>query len=618
MTYFVMALALVLGFTQCKKEQVNTPENETKTVNITLNVGGNGGGSRHDINTTTGAVDFKNGDVIYVGNGSTYIGTLTRNSDVFSGNIIEPADGTEIYFYFVGGLTTDPADLSGQSSFTVNISDQTTKLPVLSLNQATYHTNVTDYSCELKNQCGLVKFRTNVASGTVSVGGMNTVATITFGSNTITAGTSGAVSFATDGDGNGWAILLMQDGVDEATVTADGYFDGKCDVPEITRNMWYNEGVEVSLEPKTINLSEVSGDKTIQDGYTVTGTLGAEVKISIADGATVTLDGVSINAEGTWKSGNYAGITCLGNATLILKDGSTNTVKGFNWNYPGIYVPDVPEGSTLIIKGGAAGTGKLTASSNGYGAGIGGGYDEGDYEISCGNIEIQGGDITATGGEQAAGIGSGSDFASCGTITISGGTVTANGGSHAAGIGSGSSSGAVCGDITITTDVTQVTATKVDGAPYSIGAGVDGTCDGTVTIGGVVFYDATNGYQNGYQALLQNSSFSVPPFSFTLTFGYEGSGDTESHVFLYGETWEHLCHTSDAWRESIIMGDTWHVAKGQTTYVIQISDNGSDWETLEFNDENGHVIDPSKQYRWFNDEEPGGEEPGGGEPVPDV
>ncbi len=56
MTYFVMALALVLGFTQCKKEQVHTPENETKTVNITLNVGGNGGGSRHDINTTTGAV----------------------------------------------------------------------------------------------------------------------------------------------------------------------------------------------------------------------------------------------------------------------------------------------------------------------------------------------------------------------------------------------------------------------------------------------------------------------------------------------------------------------------------------------------------------------------------
>ena len=76
MTYFVMALALVLGFTQCKKEQVNTPENETKTVNISLKVGGHGG-SRHTINTENGDVDFEDGDVIYVGDGTTYIGTLT-------------------------------------------------------------------------------------------------------------------------------------------------------------------------------------------------------------------------------------------------------------------------------------------------------------------------------------------------------------------------------------------------------------------------------------------------------------------------------------------------------------------------------------------------------------
>ena len=109
-----MALALVLGFTQCKKEQVNTPENETKTVNITLKVGSNGG-SKHDINTTTGAVSFQNGDVIYVGNGSTYIGTLTYDGTIFSGSIDQPDNNTEIYFFFVGGLTTTPAELSGQS-----------------------------------------------------------------------------------------------------------------------------------------------------------------------------------------------------------------------------------------------------------------------------------------------------------------------------------------------------------------------------------------------------------------------------------------------------------------------------------------------------------------------
>ncbi|MCR5252232.1 MAG: hypothetical protein K6C98_00780 [Treponema sp.] len=41
----------------------------------------------------------------------------------------------------------------------------------------------------------------------------------------------------------------------------------------------------------------------------------------------------------------------------------------------------------------------------------------------------------------------------------------------------------MCGTITITSDVTSVTATKGSNAPYSIGAGYQSTC-GTVTIGG--------------------------------------------------------------------------------------------------------------------------------------
>ena len=112
-------------------------------------------------------------------------------------------------------------------------------------------------------------------------------------------------------------------------------------------------------------------------------------------------------------------------------------MKGFYEDYPGILAA---VGKTLTIKG----TGSLTASSNGYGAGIGGG----NY-ISCGNIEIQGGTIMATGGDEAAGIGSGKDGS--------------------------------CGAITITDGVTSVTATKGEDASNSIGAGVDGSC-GTVTI----------------------------------------------------------------------------------------------------------------------------------------
>ena len=224
---------------------------------------------------------------------------------------------------------------------------------------------------------------------------------------------------------------------------------------------------------RRINLDTVQHHFVAQDCDTLTGTLDVTnypVKISIANGATVILDGVTINGTNN-DSYEWAGITCLGNASIILKDDTTNTVKGFFEDYPGIHVP---VGSTLTIQGGTSGTGKLIASSNDSGAGIGGGY-----YIPCGNIRIEGGIIEATGGYYAAGIGSGGE-ADCGDITITGGTINATGGNWAAGIGSGNL--ASCGAITITSGVTSVTATKGEYAPNSIGAGYNGTC-GTVTIG---------------------------------------------------------------------------------------------------------------------------------------
>jgi hypothetical protein len=273
-------------------------------------------------------------------------------------------------------------------------------------------------------------------------------------------------------------------------------------------------GGEAELETE-VNLSELTTDYVAQDGETLVGTLGANVKISIADGATVTLDGVTINGVNEYDF-QWAGLNCVGDATIILKDGTTNTVKGFYDDWPGIHVPG---GSTLTIQGETLGTGKLIASSNGYGCGIGGGWNIAND--SCGNINIEGGNITATGAKGSAGIGGGnvqscgaisitggiitstggengagigSAFGgSCVSINISGGTVTATGGANAAGIGGGGANGttdASCGDITITSGVTKVTAQKGSGASNSIGAG-KGTC-GTVTIGGVVYPDGVS------------------------------------------------------------------------------------------------------------------------------
>ncbi|MCR5724827.1 MAG: Ig-like domain-containing protein [Treponema sp.] len=269
--------------------------------------------------------------------------------------------------------------------------------------------------------------------------------------------------------------------------------------------------------PKIVDLSTLTEDTTVADGYTITGTLSVAVQVSIADGATVTLSGASINADSGFDSSEVTGfpaLACLGDATISIADGTENTLYGIHNPYTGggagIFVPS---GSTVTVTGngaltvqgatGAAGIGCnrnddggdivieggiITASSR-QGAGIGGGYKD------CGTITITGGTITATAGGYNAAIGSGGGH-KCGNITISGGTITATGGGNSAGIGGGTlqevSNGgsswtkvpSECGTITITSDVTSVTAVKGGSlAPYSIGAGYQSTC-GTVTIGG--------------------------------------------------------------------------------------------------------------------------------------
>ena len=221
----------------------------------------------------------------------------------------------------------------------------------------------------------------------------------------------------------------------------------------------------------TIDLSKVTGNTTFNNGDVITGTLGADVELSIADGAYVTLRNVTID-RGHNSSCPWAGLTCLGDAEIRV-DGE-NTVKGF-YNASGIHVP---AGNTLTIRQAvnisgyaALGGGTLTVGDAGLGAGIGAGNG-----IPCGNIVIESGIITATG-HNAAGIG-GATGVSCGDITIKGGVVRATGAGGGAGIGSGK--GNICGAITIEDGVTLVSAQGGDGSD-PIGAGSGGTC-GAVSV----------------------------------------------------------------------------------------------------------------------------------------
>ena len=121
---FIMALALVLGLSQCKKQETPaTPDAVGNKVYISVKANGSNGGNRYEVYGETGGGVYEDYDIIYVGNGSQYLGTLTYYDGVFGGEITEPAQGDHLYFYFIGGgheLSIQP----GQTSYDVDISDQ--------------------------------------------------------------------------------------------------------------------------------------------------------------------------------------------------------------------------------------------------------------------------------------------------------------------------------------------------------------------------------------------------------------------------------------------------------------------------------------------------------------
>lgn len=245
----LIAIALVLGMTQCKKKvETIATGNLGEPVYITLNVDG----GKHTVYPGTGAVVYKEGDKIYVGNDGKYIGVLEYEDGAFGGTIYSPSTSDYLHFYFVGGLTPSATPSAGSTtSFTVNIADQSSQLPVLSYAHSTnkYTDGTATYSCTLLNKCGLVKFTPGTAtSATVTVGGMKTTATIDFATPGISpTATTGTITLYPEADDAKWAILLPQEAVSNPTVTISGYESTITSVPAITNNAYITDEVNISM-----------------------------------------------------------------------------------------------------------------------------------------------------------------------------------------------------------------------------------------------------------------------------------------------------------------------------------------------------------------------------------
>ena len=251
-----MAMTLVLGLTQCKKEQ-NAQTNENETVAITLDI--RNGGTRMDVNTVTGEVTYEEGDVIYVVSSGKYIGTLTHNGTNFGGTIINPTVGEPLHFYFLGNVTPAETLTAGiTESCSVVISDQTTHLPVIEYapSDENYTAGATAFTAFLLNKCALVKFNVTTSSEAATcVTGFNNKVTVNFTDALFTySKVNGGNITLPAGSGERWAILLPQEAMEAgeagSAYSQDGTYTGTCGaVPAIYDNGYLTAGISVVISP---------------------------------------------------------------------------------------------------------------------------------------------------------------------------------------------------------------------------------------------------------------------------------------------------------------------------------------------------------------------------------
>lgn len=206
--------------------------------------------------------------------------------------------------------------------------------------------------------------------------------------------------------------------------------------------------------------------------------------------ANVTLQDVHIETERSWDNSGSAPIEIKGDGDTNLELNGNNTVLSGSSKHAGIEKADVNGTGTLTIKddlndngkekSGTDATGTLVAGGCYSGAGIGGGgYHDGKSYNDTSNITITGGDITASGGTHAAGIGGG-DGGTCKNIRIEGDAHVTAYAYDSGAIGSGYEPSGDS-DITIT-DHATVEAASVEGS--GIGQGINASGKATITISG--------------------------------------------------------------------------------------------------------------------------------------
>lgn len=332
-TMLLLACVMMLGFTQCKKEEPITPD-ENGGVRITLTVdGGDNNGSR--VNVDPPHVTFQSGDQILVASNGHYVGTLTHDGSYFSGSITDPVEGQLLYFYFLGNK--QGSITVGDEGCTVNISDQSSELPVISMAPSTvnYSSLVTSYSSRLNNKCSLMKFNvTTSSSSPICITGMNNKVMVNFATptaegNGFTYGKEGEGVIKMAGGSSSpaekWAIVLPQDAspASRAYTADNAYIGTRPEMAAISADQYLSSDFALTVNEAFNPYETPLTLEAIKDGTIVVSNPKSGMKYKKNNGDKVSM---SSTTEITVAAGDI--VQFYGNGTSITSYNGTKITGG--------------------------------------------------------------------------------------------------------------------------------------------------------------------------------------------------------------------------------------------------------------------------------------------------
>ena len=298
----LLAAAMLLGMTQCKKKVENITPTQENGIRISLKVEN---GTRHHVTLTgdpfpngnLGVVEFDDGDELFVSNGGNIVGAMEYNAsdETFYGIIgvdvfedvkplppidLDPDD--YLYFGFFGNASLG---MDAQGIY-ADISGQYRNLPVLSAGHTeqlygNYEAaGITEFSCVLENQCALVKFTFNnvptevgmslddevIVSGMLTQVRLDFSHGITFTPDETSTGKMSlyhASSAETNGGANvRWAIMLPQDAVSNKNMLLRNWkFTGNVSIDALANNYYEEVAVNCSGTHEQVNFFTVRQNK---------------------------------------------------------------------------------------------------------------------------------------------------------------------------------------------------------------------------------------------------------------------------------------------------------------------------------------------------------------------